>query len=217
MFNLFKKKEAPEQKYKFEWHDIGVGNPFNKRILDCRDYTQSNLATTGDKSIADKFNRLRQSDGKEFISREIENKITIETNLKYPPTGSQLTNLIFKAKSFDEKWDIYVYDNCFYFTRSWTGELVYEAFARTDANNVTIYKIELRDNDSVDKSIAISDVHFLVTTQMLKGILPHRVPTNLKTDMEIALYSFSKFGNKCWYATYDDILDTVIKNKSGQN
>ena len=137
--------------------------------------------------------------------------------MKYPPTGSQLTTLIFKAKSFDETWDIYVYDNCFYFTKSWTGELVYKAFASVDSSNVTIYKVELQGDDSGDQSIAVSNVHFLVTTQILKGILPHRVPTNLKTNMEIALYSFSQFGNKCWYATYEDILDTVIKSKAEQN
>lgn len=216
MFNLFKNKERPEQQtYKFEWYDIGEGNPFNKRILDCRSFTQSNLATTRNKNIAEKFNRLRQSDGREYISQGFKNKITLETNLKYPPSGSQLTNLIFKAQSFDEKWDIYIYDNCFYFTRSWTGELVYKAFAFVDSNNVTIYKIELQDNDSVDRSIEICNVHFLVTTQILKGILPHRVPVNLRTEMEIALYSFSQFGNKCWYATYDDILDIVVKTEMG--
>jgi len=41
--------------------------------------------------------------------------------------------------------------------------------------------------------MAISNVHFLVTAQILKGILPHGVPAYLKTDMEIALYSFSQF------------------------
>ena len=217
MFNLFKKKEKPEKTYKFEWHDVGEGNPFNKRILDCRDYTQNNLATTGDKSIAETFNRLRRSDGTEYLLQDFTNKIAIETNLKYPPTSSQLTNLVFKAETFDEKWDIYIYDNCFYFTRSWTGELVYKAFATVDTSNVTIYRVELQDNGSVDKSFVISNIHFLVTTQILKGILPHRVPTYLTTEMDIALYSFSQFGNKCWYATYDDILDTVIKNKAGRN
>jgi len=217
MFNLFKKKEKPEQTYKFEWHDIGEGNPFNKRILDCRDYTQNTLATTGDKSIAETFNRLRITDGKEYVLQDFKDKVAIETNLKYPPTASPLTDLIFKAESFDEKWDIYVYDYCFYFSRSWTGELVYKAFAIVDTKNVTIFKVELQDNDSTSKSFAASNVHFLVTTQILKGIIPHRVPTNLKTDMEIAVYSFSQFGNKCWYATYDDILDTVIKTKLGQN
>ncbi|MFM7852289.1 MAG: hypothetical protein ACKO96_10345, partial [Flammeovirgaceae bacterium] len=99
----------------------------------------------------------------------------------------------------------------------WTGELVYKAFATLDEMNVTIYKVELDDNDSVDRSMAVSNIHFLIKTQVLKGVFPHRVPTNLKTDMEIALYSFSQFGNMCWYATYDDILDTVIKNKADQN
>jgi len=91
--------------------------------------------------------------------------------------------------------------------------LVYKAFATVDEKHVTIYKVELAHNDSVDQSMAVSNIHFLVNTQILKGIFPHRVPTHLKTDMEIALYSFSQFGNKCWYATYDDILDTVVKKK----
>lgn len=214
MFNLFRKKK-PKHTYKFEWHDIGEGNPFNKRILDCRDYTLNNLATTADKSVADTFSRLRTSDGKEYLTQDFIDKVAIEVNLKYPPTGGELTDLIFKAQSFDEKWDIYIYNNCFYFTRSWTGELVYKAFATVDSNTVTVYRIELQ-GDETDKSFAVSNVHFLVSTQILKGILPHRVPTDLQTDMEIALYSFSQFGNKCWYATYDDILDTVIK-VSGSN
>lgn len=215
MFQLFKKTAKPEPTYKFEWHEIGEGNPFNKRILDCRAYTLNHIATTADRSIAETFNRLRKSDGKEYVGQDFKNKITIETNLKYPPTDAQFTNLIFKAQSFDEKWDIYIYDNCLYFLRSWTRELIYKAFADVDFNHVTIYKIELQGNDSLDKSLAISDVHFLVTTQILKGILPHRVPANLKSDMDIALYSFSRFGNRCWYATYDDILDTVITKTAG--
>jgi hypothetical protein len=116
MFNLFKKKAKPEQTYKFEWYDVGKGNPFNKKILECRDYTQNNLATTRDKTLAETFNQLRSSDGKEYASQDFKDKITVETSLKYPPTGSPLTNLVFKASSFDEKWDIYIYDNCFYFT-----------------------------------------------------------------------------------------------------
>jgi hypothetical protein len=210
---LFKIKEKPEQKYRFQWYDIGKGNPFNKKILDCRDYTQNNRATTRDSRIAERFNLLRQSNGKEYVSQGFEKKMAIKTNLKYPPTDAPLTDLLVKSTSFDEKWDIYVYDNRIYFTRSWTGELVYKAFATVNTENVTIYKVELQDNDSVDKSMAISNVHFLVTTQLLNGIIPHRVPTNLKTDMEIAHYSFSQFGNGCWYATHDDILDTVIKNQ----
>ncbi|MFM7850981.1 MAG: hypothetical protein ACKO96_03485, partial [Flammeovirgaceae bacterium] len=104
MFNLFKKNEKPKQTYKFEWHDFGENNPFNKKVLDCRDYTQNTLATTADRRIAEKFKQLSKSDGKEYTTQEFKNKITIDTNLKYPPTGGQLTNLIFKAKSFDEKW-----------------------------------------------------------------------------------------------------------------
>jgi hypothetical protein len=217
MFNIFKKKNTSERKYKFEWHDIGEGNPFNKRILDCRDFTQTNLATSTDRGIAEKYNRLRQSNGKEYVLTNFQNKVSLDVQLSYPPTGAQLTNLVFKSGSFDEKWDIYIYDDCLYFVKSWTGELVYKAFARANKDNVIIYKIEFEETDLADKSFAASNVHFLVTTQILKGVLPHRVPTNLKTDMEIAIYSFHIFGNKCWYATYDDILDTMIKTKDGVN
>ena len=74
MFNLFKKKDKSEPTYKFEWHDIGDGNPFNKKILDCRDYTQNNLATTADKSIAETFNRLRTTDGKEYLNQDFKTR-----------------------------------------------------------------------------------------------------------------------------------------------
>ncbi|GHM99164.1 hypothetical protein WSM22_06540 [Cytophagales bacterium WSM2-2] len=211
MFNLFKKKEQKSKvQYKnIVWHEVGDGNPFNKRVLDVREYTLNHTFTTRSKAVAEKYNASRQSDGKEYVGHVFKNATFIETALKYPPIDRTLTDMIFRSQSFDEKWDIYIYDNCFYFVRSWTGDLIYKAYATSDANNVTIHKIEMEGEDK--DAVAVSTVHFLVTTQILKGIIPHQVPSYLKTEIEIAEYSGSAFGNKCWYATYEEILDTKIK------
>jgi hypothetical protein len=173
------------------------------------------IATTADKKIVEMFNRLRKSNGKEFISQDFKNKISIETDLKIHRQNPN-SPISFLKRCLLTKNGTSTFMTI-YFTRSWTGALIYKAYARTDKDSVTIYKVESEGNKATDNSFAISNVHFLVSTQILKGILPHRVPTNHTTDIEIAQYSFSLFGNKCWYATHDDILDTVIKNKVREN
>jgi len=197
--------------YNFKWYEIGDENPFNKRILDCRSYTQNMISTTKNRMIIETFTNLRSSSGKEYVSKTIENCKVIDTNLIYAHNGTHLEGSCFKAKSMEEKWDIYVYDNYFYFVKSWTGELIFKAFAKICESQILINQIEFNEYKSKDISLIDNNVHFLMMTHAIKKIFPHKVPHNLKTDLEIATYSFAEFGNKCWYATFDNILDTTVK------
>jgi len=216
MFQFFKKKiKAPstsqDQEYKFTWYEIGEGNPFNKRILDIRSLTQHVLSFTKDKSVAELFNKQRQSIGEELIDAIIPASEIIEVNLIYPHNGSKIEGTAYKARCMEDKWDIYGWDNIIYFTRSWTGEIIYKAYIKINDDNFSIYKVEYRPDEYIghDKSLVTNNVHFLIKTLAFGEIYPHKIPANLVIDKEIALYSFSQFGRNSWYATYDNIIDTI--------
>jgi hypothetical protein len=218
MFSWFKRKrkETNESEVfqerglnsKFQWYEVGEGNPFNKRILDIRSFTLSMIATTSRKEIAEKYNLLRTSAGEEYIGIEVPDSRSVLTKLEYPHNGSSLRGAAFKADSMDCKWDIYVYDNFFYFTRSWTGDLVYKAMAKIKADSIELTNIKYPPE--VDESIAINNVHFLMMSHACGKVFPHMIPKTVLSENEIALYSFSTFGNKACYATYEPIIDAVV-------
>ncbi|HEY5751254.1 MAG TPA: hypothetical protein VIU12_34565 [Chryseolinea sp.] len=221
MFSWLKKKhkeanesevlQQGEANYTFLWYEIGEGNPFNKRILDIRSFTLSMIATTSRKEIAEKYTSLRSSVGNEYIGIDVPNSKSSLTNLKYPHNGSVLRGAAFKADSMDCKWDIYVYDNIFYFSRSWTGDLVYKATAKINVDSIELTNIEYPSE--IDESIAINDVHFLMMSHAFSRVFPHMIPGALRSENEIARYSFSAFGNKACYASYEPVIDTVVTLK----
>jgi hypothetical protein len=221
MFGFFKKKrketkesevlQKKEGNFKFQWYEIGEGNPFNKRILDVRSFTLSMIATTSSKEVAEKYSALRGSLGEEYRGTSVPSSKSVSTTLKYPHNGAALEGIVFKADSMDCKWDIYIYDDIFYFTRSWTGDLGYKVTAQILADAIELTNIECSSDE--DELMAINNVHFLIMAHALGQVYPHMIPKEFQSENEIALYSFSTFGNKACYATYEPITDTVITLK----
>jgi hypothetical protein len=216
MFNFFKKKESKkpveqsaDPMYNFMWYEVGENNPFNKRILDIRPFTQHMTSTTKDPKIAEAFLRNRASIGKEYTGHEFKNCISIDVKLVYPHNGAKIEGAGYKAKAMEDKWDIYAWNDIIYFVRSWGGELCYKAFITYNDDSFTIYKIEFEGlhTPPIEQSLVINNVHFLISTLAFKAVQPHKIPQQLRTNEEIAAYSFSLFGRNCWYATYDDITD----------
>ncbi|MEJ2884380.1 hypothetical protein [Pedobacter sp. GR22-6] len=223
MFGLFKRKvkeseavQNHDREYEFTWHELGEHNPFNTRILDIRNFTQHMLAFTEDKSVAETFNQQRHSIGQELIGIKMPESKAINVMLVYPHDGSKIEGAAYKAKCMEDKWDIYGWDNTIYFTRSWTGEVVYRAFINITDTNFAIQKIEYIPDqyNADDQSLVVNNVHFLIKTLAFGSIYPHKVPANLINQKDIALYSFNQFGHNCWYATYNDILDVTVNTKS---
>lgn len=209
-FNWFKKK-AKKDTPSFQWIEIGKDNPFNKRVLDVRPLTWNTTATTTDKTIAETYNLLRNSNGEGYTYVNEKNKEVADVLLEYSHSGEPLEGIVFKADSMDCKWDIYIYNTIFYFTRSWTGDLIYSAHAEVLPDKIIINKIEFPQG--MDIELAKSDIHFLLKSHAMGQVLPHQVPRDLESDIDIALYSFKQFGNKGCYACFEDITDTVITLK----
>jgi hypothetical protein len=219
LLGLFKKKKkdlahthSQTREYKFTWYEIGESNPFNKKVLDIRSLTQYMLSWTKDESVARSFLKLRHSVGQELINAEIYGSKNIEVDLVYPHSGSKIEGAAYKAKCMEDKWDIYGWNGIIYFARSWTGEIIYKAHIKVSDTNFSIYKIEYQPDDynAQDISFVKNNVHFLIKSLAFGNIYPHKVPVTL-SEKDIALYSFNLFGHNCWYATFDEILDTIVK------
>ncbi len=212
MLNWFKKKKKDTPKeYDFRWYGIEPENPFNKKMLDIRSYTGTMLALTSEKEVAEKYNELRYSNGEYLIKTNIENKKTSDFNLTLPHNGETLHGNVFRADSMDCKWDIYSFENAFFFSKSWSGELVYKAKFKLTPTSIQIYQIE--HPADVDKKTAANDIHYLIKTHALDQPIPHNIPEYLKTDIDIAYWSFIKFGNRAYYATYEDVTNTTVASK----
>jgi len=171
------------------------------------------LSWTKDESVARSFLKLRHSVGQELINAEIYGSKNIEVDLVYPHNGSKIEGAAYKAKCMEDKWDIYGWNGIIYFARSWTGEIIYKAHIKVSDTNFSIYKIEYQPDDynAQDISFVKNNVHFLIKCLAFGNIYPHKVPVTLVSEKDIALYSFNLFGHNCWYATFDEILDTIVK------
>ena len=204
------RKSLQETDYDFRWYKIGDNdNPFNKRILDIRPFTQTVTAATDKPEIAQSFMNLRESDGKYLVNQKIENENFVETNLEYPHNGEKLEGVIFKAGEMECKWDIYIYDEYFYFARSWSGELHFKAQVEISEDKFLITKISF-DKEKYDENAA-NDVHFLMKSHASNQPFPHKVLDLSDDELLVARVSFSLYGNRACYACFDDITNTEIK------
>ena len=195
------------------WHEPGAGNPFGIRVLDCQPLTRTIVTTTSDPRIAEQYARLRGSDGRDLIGASIPDATHVATSLRFPHNGASLHGVVFKSPEMEVKWDIYCYDSTFLFARSWTGDLWFRAAAVIGHDDFHITDIECRGSDA---NVAASHVYFLVATHAMGLVLPHRVPGDTPNDpMVIATLSFSLFGNRGWYATFEDVTRLPIPRPGG--
>jgi len=203
--------ERPREEYSFVLYQVGDENPFNKEILDIRAFTSQMRATTKDESVALKYTTLRHSNGEEYVDTQVPQSRISATHLEYPHNGAALEGIVFKADAMECKWDIYAYHGVFYFTRSWTGNLRYKVQARILSDKIIFTQVE---HDTEEDSVqAINTVHFLMKSHAFKQPFPHMIPQLLTDGKEIAMWSFSQFGNRADFATYEEITDTTIKSR----
>ena len=202
-----------ENKETFEMKWIEANdNPYKLRVFDCREYAVNSISTTQNEEIAKSFSSTRQSDGKEYIGKFPHNGAKVEVDLNFytkifPGFENGIADgVLFKAKSMEEKWDIYKYANFIFYVRSWTGEIIYFSnYIDTD----TGFKVDLivLDDSKIDDSnpqFEFLVVEYLIHSHILNLTVPHPIPKTLKDDPEsISAYSFSMFGNRGYFATYD--------------
>lgn len=181
-------------------------NPYRVRILDCRNVTQTMLSTTSNPHIAARFIELRKSTGEQHRSKVPPNALRIECNLRYPHQEDTQDGPLFVAEVMEDKWDIYMFDGYLYFSRSWTGGLVFRTKIEFTSQEAIISSVEANSEvASGDASLAVRQVDFLVKSHLYRREVPHPLPPGFPDDpQQIALYSFSQYGRWASFATYED-------------
>jgi hypothetical protein len=191
------------------WMDAtDPGNPFGIAGCDCFAYTQSLRSTTSQENVESYFN-LRGDFGKRLIGLLPDNCMEIPCSLEYPYAGEIADGALFKSQAMEEKWDIYLYQSRIYFCRSWTGVLAYVGEIEFNDGKVRIHKIYApREIAEDDTEYAIRQVDYLNKDHLFKSVEPHPLPKNFPLDLDkIAAFSFSQYGSKCCFATYEDTIN----------
>lgn len=199
------------ENYELKWISANE-SPFKLKVFDCREYAMKMISTTQNEEIVKSFFSSRQSYGKEYIGKFPENGAKIEVDLNFycknkPEFKDGVPDgVLAKASTMEQKWDIYKYANFIFYVRSWTGELVYFSNYIPTNDGFKINLIVLNGNriNDEDPYFELKVVEFLVHSHILNLQVPHPIPKSLEDDPnKIAAFSFSMFGNRGYYATYE--------------
>ena len=186
------------------WLD-GERSPFAVPVLDCRDFCRTMVSVTTDPERAARFVKLRGSTGEEHRGHTPANAMCIASLLSYPMPGRPPDGPLFRAEEMEDKWDIFLFDQWFYFARSWTGELVFRAEVRFTGTQAIVSNVEADAKLASSGDLAVRQVDFLIKSHLLGEELPHPLPPDLPDDpLQIAAYSLSWYGRHAAYATYTD-------------
>ncbi|ALN61316.1 hypothetical protein GLA29479_430 [Lysobacter antibioticus] len=181
-------------------------NPFTVEGYDCLRFVSTMRSTTADERIATSFANLRASLGQEHIGVLPENAIELECRLAYP-SGEVAEGALFKAQQMEDKWDVYLYGDRMYFSRSWTGVLMYAAGFIATSNSLTINRVWVPSELAGDPKYFLRQLDYLVKSHILGRRIPHPLPADFERDMQaIALFSLSQYGRQCCFGTFEETL-----------
>jgi hypothetical protein len=181
-------------------------SPFPFRCLYVRLFCSQLFSTTVDARVADRFTLLRSSTGGHVMGRLPEGDILVPCDLSYPFNGNSAEGPLFKAAVMEDKWDIFLLADGLYFSRSWTGELVYKAEVRFAFDRVEIRGVRAAGRSLKDGAAQVAcDVDFLMKSHLFRRAAPYLIPASLPVDdYAAAMYGFSAFGRYAVYAARDD-------------
>ena len=182
-------------------------NPFNLRCLDVRSFTTTMVSTAADRKQAATFMKLRKNRGEIHKGTSPDGAAHVECQLLYPHQGATRDGPLAMARAMEDKWDIFLWEGYLYFTRSWTGILVYKAkidFIETQAIISSIDSLQVGVQGGT--WVAIAAVDFLVKSHLYRREAPHTIPPTIPDDdLGIAAYSFKEYGRWASFATFEDV------------
>jgi hypothetical protein len=190
------------------WVEPGQ-NRFGIALLDCRASAQGATAWTTKREVVETFGRLRRSAGTEHVNRRPEDGIEIACALRYPYPGTHGEGPVFMARAMEDKWDMYLYGDCLYISRSWTGKLCFVAPCEFAASVVEIRRLAASSETVFGDAIyAARVVDYLIKSHMSNCVVPHPLPASLRNAPpgELAAHSFEVFGRRGLYGSFEETI-----------
>lgn len=189
----------------------GADSPFGIRVLDCRSVAFGMVSTTGDPAVAQRFVELRSSVGIEHLGQVPHDAIHSECDLIYPVDGSFSEGPVFVADEMEDKWDIYLHSDYLYFARSWTGVLVSRARLKLVGLAAYVDMVDVDRNTAEDAQLATRHVDYLIKSHLYDRVAPHPLPSTMPPiERDIALFSFSLYGRRGQFASYEDTIGVKV-------
>lgn len=191
-------------------------SPFGVSVLDCRPVTQNLVSTTASIDIAARFTSLRSSSGDLLDRIQLPHVLETPNGLRFPFDGAgQPNGPVFRARIMEEKWDLFVRGGRLFCLRSWTGDPVYAAQLVWTTGEWTIAEVSRAQGIDEDPSRSIQVVDYLVKSHLYNLAAPHPLKTTLRgDDQALAIASFSEFGWRALYGTFDDLLHSETLERS---
>jgi len=160
---------------------------------------------TSDPRVAKSFAVLRRSYGSERRGKSPTESVAVPCRLTYKLIKEVRNGVVFRAGEMEEKWDIDLFDDELYISRSWTGELIFVTHLHRSAGLLTVSEVSAPVSSAEASTMIVRDVDFLIKTFLLGLEVPHSLPHELpSSEKMIVTCSFSLFGRHAAFATYDD-------------
>jgi hypothetical protein len=184
-------------------------NQFGIALLDCRSVAHGTTAWTTNKEIVETFGRLRKSTGAEHVNRRPDDSIEVACALRFPYSGAHGEGPVFKALAMEDKWDMYLYGDCLYIARSWSGNLCFVAPCEFKAGVVEIRRIIARSETVFGDTVyAGRVVDYLINSHMSNRVVPHPFPARMRDAPpgDLAAHSFEMFGRRGLFGSFEETI-----------
>jgi hypothetical protein len=197
-----------------------ANNVFQMRVLDCEAFCRNTLLFTFGEdgpAIDALFKQARAEPGRFCERRPIPDTLHMPCLLSYPRSGESAPDgAHFFAEAMEDLWNVFQFDGHFYFTRSWTGQLMYRAKLQYRPGALFITEVEAsqtRPKDVygivLDEELAVRQVDFLVKALLYQLPVPAPLPRRLSEENRgtMALFALTEYGRWGWFPTFDDTTE----------
>jgi len=109
----------------------------------------------------------------------------------------------------EDLWNVFLFDEYLYFTRSWTGELRHRARADFRDHACFITQVESSgDVEAPDEGFAVRQVDFLVKALLYNLMVPAPVPRRVcENTSTAASYALTEYGRHGSFPTFRDTTE----------
>ena len=197
------------------WVDETVGDR-RISVLDCRAFCLRQTVWTTDRKTAERFACSRSDDGKQLIGRVPLESVSFNADLVYPFRGGIEDGAWFLAIQMEDKWDIFLYSESLYFTRSWTRDLIIKVDFERVEDGLRFAHVQYARSALNDDDYCLQVAEYLFKSHCFDMIVPHPLPRFMERNAaDIVSYSFHVFGRRAWFATFDSTLRIYGENRYG--
>lgn len=176
---------------------------WNVPIVDLRPVTQTVMATSEDKKMAENSVSYGREDGLVFLDNLPEFATNHEADISFNTDGKLQDGALYLPESMDYKWAIFYHQNMILFVRSWLREVTVVAYTEQIGEQLKVNKISGQFTPDETPQFTRMFLEFLMYSHVIHEIVPAPLPkgTNLT---EAAYWAFSSYGKMALVGHFEE-------------